>query len=322
MRTSRLARITAGAVLLGTPASAIALSAGQADAQSAAGSVSQAPLRVEIKRHWVAYGDDVVVSGSVSRAQRGQRLVLQYAPARGAAWSALAGTRASRTGKFEFTAHLRHSGLLRVTGLNDASTVRTATASDGGAGVAPSSSQRVTVVADFALASQSFDVLSGQSIDIRGRLRPEAANRKVQLLSSSGGSVHWLATAFTGNHGGFDLHYTTGGLGAQRLFVRFLGDRSNGRNAAAAGQLTVYRQSVASWYNDGGSTACGFHATYGVANKSLPCGTQVTFRYGGHTVTATVDDRGPYVGGREWDLNQNTASALGFNGVDTVWSSV
>jgi rare lipoprotein A len=54
---------------------------------------------------------------------------------------------------------------------------------------------------------------------------------------------------------------------------------------------------------------------------SLPCGTQVTFRYGGRTVTATVDDRGPYVGGREWDLNQNTAGALGFNGVDTVWSS-
>jgi rare lipoprotein A (peptidoglycan hydrolase) len=47
----------------------------------------------------------------------------------------------------------------------------------------------------------------------------------------------------------------------------------------------------------------------------------VTFRYGGNTVTATVDDRGPYAGGREWDLNQNTAGALGFNGVDTVWTN-
>jgi rare lipoprotein A (peptidoglycan hydrolase) len=36
-------------------------------------------------------------------------------------------------------------------------------------------------------------------------------------------------------------------------------------------------------------------------------------------VTATVDDRGPYVGGRDWDLNQNTAAALGFGGVGTVW---
>jgi rare lipoprotein A (peptidoglycan hydrolase) len=38
-------------------------------------------------------------------------------------------------------------------------------------------------------------------------------------------------------------------------------------------------------------------------------------------VTAVVDDRGPYVGGREWDLNQNTARALGFGGVGTVWST-
>jgi len=28
---------------------------------------------------------------------------------------------------------------------------------------------------------------------------------------------------------------------------------------------------------------------------------------------------GPYVEGRDWDLNQNTAAALGFGGVGTVW---
>ena len=33
------------------------------------------------------------------------------------------------------------------------------------------------------------------------------------------------------------------------------------------------------------------------------------------------DDRGPVVAGRDWDLNQNTAGALGFGGVDAVWSS-
>ena len=60
----------------------------------------------------------------------------------------------------------------------------------------------------------------------------------------------------------------------------------------------------------------------GVANRTLPCGTHVTFVYGGHQVTAVVDDRGPFVDGRDWDLNQNTAAALGFGGVDTVWSSI
>jgi rare lipoprotein A (peptidoglycan hydrolase) len=103
--------------------------------------------------------------------------------------------------------------------------------------------------------------------------------------------------------------------------VRFTGDRLNSASWAHAGRVTVFRESVASWYTDGGGTACGFHAYYGVANRTLPCGTKVTFRYNGRSVTATVDDRGPFVGGRDWDLNQNTASALGFGGVGAVWSS-
>ncbi len=46
-------------------------------------------------------------------------------------------------------------------------------------------------------------------------------------------------------------------------------------------------------------------------------------KYGGRTVMATVDDRGPYVDGRDWDLGQSTRAALGFDGgVGTVWASV
>ena len=86
--------------------------------------------------------------------------------------------------------------------------------------------------------------------------------------------------------------------------------------------MTAFAQSVASWYSDAGTTACGFHAFYGVANRSLPCGTRVTFRVGGRSVNAVVDDRGPFVSGRDWDLNQNTAAALGFGGVGVVWSSI
>ena len=78
---------------------------------------------------------------------------------------------------------------------------------------------------------------------------------------------------------------------------------------------------VASWYYDEGDTACGFHAEYGVANKTLPCGTKVTLSYNGHTVVATVDDRGPFVYGRSFDLDQRTAGALGMWGVATVLCS-
>jgi len=75
---------------------------------------------------------------------------------------------------------------------------------------------------------------------------------------------------------------------------------------------------VASWYYDAGETASGFHATYGVANKDLPFGTHVLITYHGNTVEAIVDDRGPYVYGRTFDLNQTVAQALGFSGVDTI----
>ena len=81
------------------------------------------------------------------------------------------------------------------------------------------------------------------------------------------------------------------------LRVLFAGDAANARAIASAGTVTVYQPSVASWYYDAGlQTGCGFNARYGVANKSLPCGTKVQFRYGDRTVMATVDDRGPYVG--------------------------
>jgi rare lipoprotein A (peptidoglycan hydrolase) len=90
-------------------------------------------------------------------------------------------------------------------------------------------------------------------------------------------------------------------------------------SAAPAG----YRRRTASWYYDQGhQTACGFVAKYGVANKKLPCGTHVRFWRAGHRVTAIVDDRGPYVPGRTWDLGQNTARALHFMriGVGYVWA--
>lgn len=83
-----------------------------------------------------------------------------------------------------------------------------------------------------------------------------------------------------------------------------------------------YRRRTASWYYDvGHQTACGFVAKYGVANKKLPCGTHVKFWRAGHSVTAVVDDRGPYVAGRTWDLGQRTARRLHFKGIGVgpVW---
>lgn len=161
-------------------------------------------------------------------------------------------------------------------------------------------------------------VLVGQLVTVPGRLLPARVGRHVFLQRRAGRGWVTVATAQTGRRGGFALHYRPLVLGAEPLRVRSAGGR-----VASAGALAVYRLAVASWYDDGGGGACRAHAYYGVANKTLPCGTRVSFRYGGRSITAVVDDRGPYVAGRDYDLNQNSAAALGIIsiGVATVWAS-
>jgi hypothetical protein len=66
----------------------------------------------------------------------------------------------------------------------------------------------------------------------------------------------------------------------------------------------------------GKRTACGLAYTteiMGVAHRTLPCGTLVTFRNpaNGRTITVPVIDRGPYVTGRQWDLSGAACTALG-----------
>lgn len=74
-----------------------------------------------------------------------------------------------------------------------------------------------------------------------------------------------------------------------------------------------------SWYGPGfygHNGACGLvpggiqKDTVGVAHRTLPCGTKVTFRYNGHTVTTMVIDRGPYVQGRIWDMTRGLCMLL------------
>jgi len=192
----------------------------------------------------------------------------------------------------------------------------------GGASVSAAHARtRTETRHELHLRRRAFNVLSGQSIAVRGRVIPALPWRRVRLEGRSGG--HWvtLANSQTGRRGAFTVRYAPSGLANESLRVMVGGGSGSAKASAPAGSLTSYRESVASWYDDGGGTACGFHAHYGVANRTLPCGSRVSFIRGGHKVTAVVDDRGPFVSGRDWDLNQNTAAALAFDGVETVWSS-
>jgi rare lipoprotein A (peptidoglycan hydrolase) len=86
--------------------------------------------------------------------------------------------------------------------------------------------------------------------------------------------------------------------------------------STSPGSWTVNKS--ATWYGPGfwgKQTACGTTltpTTLGVAHRSLPCGTQVTFSYAGRSVTASVIDRGPFHKGYTWDLTKKTAKRVGF----------
>jgi len=92
----------------------------------------------------------------------------------------------------------------------------------------------------------------------------------------------------------------------------------------------TWTEGVATYYGPGifgADTACGQKLTrtlLGVAHKTLPCGTKVTFRYQGNSVRTTVVDRGPYGKGRTWDLTYAAAKDLDMLevGVDTVKAKI
>lgn len=162
------------------------------------------------------------------------------------------------------------------------------------------------------------------SLTSRSARRGELAGRVVRLQALTPRGWRTLASDATGRRGRFRVRYTSSRIGSR--LVRLVVTRATGERVArrVLGRLDVYRLAEASWYGGGGTLACGGEltsTTLGVANKTLPCGTQVTLRYDGRTVTVPVIDRGPYVAGREFDLTEATKRALGFEGTGEVWST-
>lgn len=84
-----------------------------------------------------------------------------------------------------------------------------------------------------------------------------------------------------------------------------------GLAAECRGQIVVV-----SWYGaeSGNRTASGkpFNGSQMVAaHKSLPFGTKVKFSYRGKSVTVPIEDRGPFVRGRTFDLSRAAAARIG-----------
>jgi rare lipoprotein A len=169
-------------------------------------------------------------------------------------------------------------------------------------------------------ASMRQHTLIGSKVKVKGALAAPAGQRVV-VQRSKGHGWRTVARTTTGGGGRFVTRFTPRRLG--RMKIRVVGPGGSKDQS----KITVYRKAAASWYGPGfygRPLACGgtmSPSRIGVANKTLPCGTRVRLHYRGRTVNAPVVDRGPYVGGREYDLTAATKRRLGFGSTGTVWSS-
>jgi rare lipoprotein A (peptidoglycan hydrolase) len=169
---------------------------------------------------------------------------------------------------------------------------------------------------------KTLDVKVGHRLAVTGHLfglAPGATRPTARLQVRRGHRWSTLDRSRLSATGRFALRRRAHAAGSAPARVRL----SSGQTRRL-GRLTVYRFAQASWYGPGlygGHLGCGGTLTpgrLGVANKSLPCGTRLTVRHGGHSVRVRVIDRGPYVAGREFDLTAATARRLHFSGSGPV----
>jgi rare lipoprotein A len=258
----------------------------------------------------VRYGERVAISGFVGPRVGGRPVSLEYAR-RGQAFKAVATATTKADGSYRFTVRARRSGSYRTL----ARDVAAATAA-----------RNVTVVAHLTTRSRRH-VLGGRRLVVAGHLLPRLAGRRLRLQVRRNHRWKTIDTTRTHTGGRFRASFKPSGPGVYRLRVRFAGDASAAAASARLKRVYVYRPSQASWYGPGlfgNATACGGTLSVGrlgVANKYLPCGTRVTFRYRGRSVTVPVIDRGPFSSGREWDLTAATKQRLRFGDVGVVWAT-
>ena len=320
-RRMRSVHVIIATTMLTVPASAFAFSGVSSEPTQSLQNPVQTPFNLQVSPRRVKFGEAVTISGTAPAADAGKRVLVQTAAPSQSSWRSLGAATVSPAGTFRARVTPRRSGLLRAEQQTPSAAIPADRTASPTPSAAPSPQPSVTVGARFTPARHAAAVLNSGPVHVGGKLLPASPGRRVRLQGHDAHGWHTLSTARTGTRGDYRLSIAPADADGHRLRMVFAGDGDNAQAVRPAGRLTVLHPALASWYDDAGNTACGFHAGLGVANRSMPCGTRVMLRYGGRTVTAVVDDRGPYAGGRDWDLNQNTASALGFDGVGTVWSS-
>lgn len=270
-------------------------------------------LSLSLAKSRLVVGQPIRASGRVGRDLAGRRIVLEFKSGNGA-WSALGSTQVDAGGRYRIARTLARSGRVRV--------ILEAPEGTATAASSPVSSRerRVAVAARVGVASRRLNVTTGRRALVTGRVKPGTAGLPVRLQLRSRSGWKTVDRDRTAARGRYRL--STRRSGSTTASARVVVSARNGLKSArrGVGRLNVYRRSYASWYGPGfygQRTACGQRysaSIQGVAHKSLPCGTKLTFRHRGRTATARVIDRGPFVGGREFDLSAATKNRLRFNG--------
>ncbi len=222
-------------------------------------------------------------------------------------------TKSQRAG-LPVAASILSAGVVAATALPAGAQAPTASASSS-----PASGPRtVPTERGVRIAARRLHVRVGGRVGVTGRVLPAEAGVLVHMQVRRPGRWATLDRTRSAATGRYRLRDRVGtAMSAPARIVAGAGSR---RGVRRAGRLNVFRTAHASWYGPGlygNPLGCGGRlrsGTLGVANKTLPCGTRVTLRHGGRTVRVPVVDRGPYVGGREYDLTAATARRLRFRG--------
>ena len=300
-RNGRRRRVAALALL---PLTAIGTTTSIALAANGTANAATEGAQISASDHVVGFGRKLILAGSVP-GRPVTAVGLQFRGAGSQSWRTVQQFETDAAGNYKTAVRAERTGTFQAT-------------PDGGT---PSGAEKVKVRARSAFHVANRNPIAGQGIRLHGRVLP-GGRRKVRVMTGAGS-----VKTQTNSHGAWSIHWRPPHAGSYRLRVHA------GANALAVGghsearTVTAFRPALASWYGPGlygGALACGGSlqpGTMGVANRTLPCGTKLTLRYGNRSVRVAVIDRGPFAAGREFDLTAATKEALHFPDVGTVLSS-
>jgi rare lipoprotein A len=173
-------------------------------------------------------------------------------------------------------------------------------------------------VARVGVDKRRLSIRAGRRVVVIGRAEPGFPGLRALLQIRSGHRWQTIDRDRTAAGG----RYVLRGRIRRPMSVpaRVVIHAGGGKLRKRVGRVDAFRLASASWYGPGlygNRLGCGGTLTasrLGVANKTLPCGAEVTLRHGSRVVRVRVIDRGPFVAGREYDLTAATADRLGFHG--------